>query len=100
MIWVVTKIGRIICACLELVLEIVIAIHSRWDKSPSQERPSWAKSQAQRFEKQVPKFADVNYRGSRAYTQHISANQALAIKRPLPSPNPACWGKGFLCLQV
>src|SRR2546426_4645358 len=95
MIRAVTNIGRIKCTRLELVLEIVNTIHSRWTKFPSIERPAWAKAQ-QRFEKQAPTHADVKPRGSRAITLHISANQALDRKETLPAPNPGFLGvRGF-----
>jgi hypothetical protein len=67
---------------------IAKTIDSRWSKIPSAERPTWAKSQEQSLENKGPILAGVKQRGSRAYTQQISANQALDIKRPLPSPNP------------
>ncbi len=91
MILLVTNNGRIKCARFELALKIVITIPLRWIKIPSQERPTWAKSQPQRCQK-VPNFADVKCRGSRAYSQHISANQALEIKRTTAFPNSAFVG--------
>ena len=73
---------------------IAKTIDSRWSKIPSPERPAWAKSQEQSLENKAPILADVKQRGSRAYTQQISANHALDIKRPLPSPNQPNPGVG------
>ena len=99
MIRAVTNIGRIKCTRLELVLEIINTIHSRWTKFPSIGRPAWAKSQ-QRFENQVPTYTDVKPRGSRAITLYISANQGLDRKETLPAPNPNPLGGGVFLFST
>src|SRR5687768_1224467 len=83
-----TSVALNVRADLSSYAMIAKTIDSRWSKIPSLERPTWAKSQAQSLENKTPILADVKHRGSRASTRPISANQALDIKRALPSPNP------------